>query len=343
MYFFIGILGLTATISIPIVIQRFSRRWTYTAGACMVAACAAALWTYTLPGQAAGMLFRVLGAGMLSVATSLYIMDYIPKTGLVRSESLRMTLAAIPWTICPYLGVRLYVTFGMASAYLWSGGWALLLIVVFWFFRLTDRISPNRLPPRPTNPLRSIRRFIQQPRMRLAWLVAFGRSCYWGTFYVYGPILMVSTGQGAKAGGLIVSISNALLITGVLWGRLGTRFGVRRVVVGCFLLAAICGCLAGVAGEAHPWTAALILLVGVLSAVALDAVGSTPFLRAVHPYERPQMTAVYRTNLDISDLLPALLYSVILGFTGLGGVFFALGLFSLFCAYMSWRHLPRSM
>ena len=55
------------------------------------------------------------------------------------------------------------------------------------------------------------------------------------------------------------------------------------------------------------------------------------------------MTAVYRTNLDLSDLLPALVYSVILGFAGLGAVFAALGLFCAFCAYISWRHLPRSM
>ena len=64
--------------------------------------------------------------------------------------------------------------------------------------------------------------------------------------------------------------------------------------------------LAGLAGEAHPWLAALLLLAGINFAVALDAVGNMPFLRAVHAYERPQMTAVYRTNLDLSELLPAL-------------------------------------
>ena len=73
---------------------------------------------------------------------------------------------------------------------------------------------------------------------------------------------------------------------------------------------------------------ALLLLIGINFAVALDAVGNVPFLRAVHVYERPQMTAVYRTNLDLSDLLPAFVYSIILAFTGLGGVFVALGIFS---------------
>ena len=134
-----------------------------------------------------------------------------------------------------------------------------------------------------------------------------------------------------------------LLIFAFWWGRLGNRIGVRPVVVASFLAAATSALLAGLAGEEHPWIAALFLLAGINFAVALDAVGSTPFLRAVHAYERPQMNAVHRTYLDLSELLPPFVYAIILGFTGLGGVFVALGLFCAFCAWLSWRHLPRSM
>ncbi|MDQ3559733.1 MAG: MFS transporter, partial [Pseudomonadota bacterium] len=167
--------------------------------------------------------------------------------------------------------------------------------------------------------------------------------CYWNTFYIYAPILMVATGQQKLSGGLIVSFGNALLMFAIPWGRLGGRIGVRRVVVLSFIATALAAILAGLAGEAHPWVSALLLLSGVNFAVALDAVGSTPFFRAAHPFERPQMTAVYRTNLDLSELLPPLIYSIILGFAGLGAVFVALGLFCACCAWVAWRHLPRSM
>jgi hypothetical protein len=306
-------------------------------------AASAALASYTIPGQAAGMFLRVLGAGTLAIALNLYIMEFIPKHQFVRSESLRFTLATLPWTVGPGFGVWLYVTFGLWATYAWSAGWAILLVGFFWYLKLSDLKAVRRGKLQPTNPLKSIRRFVAQPRLRLAWLIAFGRSCYWTTFYIYGPILMVSTGEGKLAGGLIVSAANALLISAIGWGRIGSRYGVRSVVVGSFMLAALCACLAGVAGEDHPWTAAILLLSGIMAAVALDAVGSTPFLRAVHSYERPEMTAVYRTNLDLSELLPPLIYGLILGFTGLGGVFVALGLFCLVCAWYSWRHLPRSM
>ena len=342
LFFVVGLFGIVATICAPILFRHFRRRTVYVMGALALVAASASFATYTLPGQAGGMFLRIFGAGALNIALSLYIMEFIPRHGFVRSESLRLALATLSWTFGPWFGVWLYVHFGYIAPYLWSAAWALVLIGIFFLFRLAGRSKPPP-PVRPVNPLASIRRFVAQPRMRLAWLIAFGRSCYWGTFYVYAPILMVATGEGKLAGGLVVSIGNALLASALGWGRLGSRFGVRRIVVLAFVSAGALAVLAGLAGERHPWIAALLLLAGVNFAVALDAVGSTPFLRAVHPYERPQMTAVYRTNLDLSDLLPALIYSIILGFAGLGAVFASLGLFCGFCAYVSWRHLPRSM
>ena len=85
------------------------------------------------------------------------------------------------------------------------------------------------------------------------------------------------------------------------------------------------------------------LLGSALFAIALDALGSTAFLRAVRAYERPQMSAVYRTYLDLSELLPPLVYSVVLAFFGLGAVFATLGVFAAFCGWLTWRYLPKSM
>lgn len=345
LYFVVGLVGLVATVSAPVFYRHLPQRWVYIGGALTLVASAACFATHTLVGQAAGMFLRILGAGMLAITLSLYILEFIPKQQLVRSESLRLAMSMMAWTVGPSLGVWLYVRFGSVAPYLFSASWAVILIGLFVMLRLSagKPAEEGRTQTRPVNPIDNIRRFIAQPRMRLAWLIAFGRSCYWGTFYVYAPILMVATGEGKLAAGLIVSLGNALLLFAIGWGRLGGRLGVRRVVVLAFALAAACAILAGVAGERHPWTSALLLLAGVNFAVALDAVGSTPYLRAVHPFERPQMTAVYRTNLDLSDLLPALIYSVILGFAGLGAVFIALGLFCAVCGVIAWRYLPRSM
>jgi MFS family permease len=343
LFFAVGIAGIGATLFAPLFFQRVPRRFVYTGGALALALASAALATHTLFGQALGMFGRVFGASTLSIVLNLYIMEFIPKHQLVRSESLRLALSTLSWTIGPAFGVWLYTEFGPVAPFAWSAAWALALIAIFWFFRLSSNQAISPGPLKPVRPLANVARFMAQPRMRLAWLIAFGRSCYWSTFFIYAPILMVATGQGKLAGGLVVSAGNALLFLAVPWGRLGGRIGVRPVAVFAFAAAAVAALAAGAAGADHPWVAALLLLFGTVFAVALDAVGSAPFLRSVHVYERPQMTAVYRTYLDISELLPPLVYAVILGFTGLGGVFVALSVFCAVCGWFAWRHLPRSM
>jgi hypothetical protein len=76
--------------------------------------------------------------------------------------------------------------------------------------------------------------------------------------------------------------------------------------------------------------------------MVLDGLGNIPFLRAVKPFERPQMATVFRTYIDLSDLLPAALYSVLLSFFDIRVVFLAAGLWMLVAAAVA-RHLPRSM
>ena len=86
----------------------------------------------------------------------------------------------------------------------------------------------------------------------------------------------------------------------------------------------------------------LCLLAAACGAVTLDALGGIPFMRFVHPYERPQMTSVYRTYIDMSDLVSAAAFWLLLNLFDLQAVFIASGLFALGMALVA-RQLPRSM
>ena len=343
LYTVVAILGLSATLFMPMLIERLSRRWVYTIGVCLIAVGSALFTTQTLVGQTGGMLMRVMGSSALAITLNLYIMDHIRKTHFMQSESLRMAWSMVAWTAGPTLGVLLYTRYGIVAPHVVVIVFCTLLLVLFWYFRLSDNalIRPGRI--RPANPFANIGRFVAQPRLRLAWLIAFGRSCFWTTFFVYGPLLMVVTGQGELAGGLLVSAGNALLFTAIFWGRMAQRFGARNTMAGSFLGVAAGLAGAGLCGEEFPLAAAALLLCAAFFAVALDALGSTTFMRAVRSYERPQMTAVYRTYLDFSELLPPLIYSIVLAFFGLGAVFGALAGFTVFCGLLVWRYLPKSM
>jgi MFS family permease len=343
LYTLVAVLGLSVTLSMPVLIERFARRWVYTAGASSLIIGSAFLVTQTLPGQMLGMLFRVMGASALSITLNLYIMDHIRKKEFMQAESLRMAWSTFAWTCGPLLGVYLYTRFGLFAAHGVVALFASVLLVLFWRFRLGDNplIRPGKTQPQ--NPLRNVRRFVSQPRLRLAWVIAFGRSCFWSTFFVYVPILMVATGEGKLVGGLFVSAGNALLFVALGWGRAGRRFGARRTIAFAFMMLALFLFAAGAAGEAYPLVAGSFLLCGALFCIAIDALGSTVYMRAVRAHERPRMTSVYRTYIDLSDLTPPLVYSIVLAFTGLGGVFATLGVFVAVCCWLTWRYVPKAM
>jgi MFS family permease len=342
-YTVVAIGSLIGTLLIPLLIQHTARRFIYSFGGLALILAALAMASYTLEGQVAGMFLRVFGAACLNVTTSLYILDHIRKHDYVRVEPMRMTFATFSWTIGPSLGVWLYTTYGVWAPHAFTAICSLVLLAVFWYLRLSDNTAIRAGKTKPSNPLTSIGRFVKQPRLRLAWMIAFGRSCFWVVFFVYAPILMVQSGLGKQAGGFLVSAGNAMLITAFLFGKYAQRVGVRQVIALAFFAMAAFAAGAGFAGADHPYVTAGLLLGGALAATAIDGVGSIPFLRAVHPHERAEMTGVYRTYLDLSELLPTALFSVLLLFAPLSAVFVALGVWSAICGVVAWRYLPRRL
>lgn len=343
LYTAVSLLGLSVTLFMPMLIHRFARRWVYTAGALLLGIGSLFFVTNSLAGQMLGMLCRVMGASALSITLNLYIMDHIRKTDFMRSESLRMAWSMVAWTCGPTLGIFLYAHFGVYVAHGAVAVFALALLALFWIYRLSDNPLIAAGKSRAINPFANIGRFVSQPRLRLAWIVAFGRSCFWTTFFVYGPLFMVITGEGELAGGLLVSAGNGLLFMAIFWGRAGKRFGARKTIAAAFLVMSVMLFAAGAVGETVPLLTGAFLLGAACFTIAVDALGSTVFMRAVHPYERAQMAAVYRTYLDFSELTPPLIYSVVLAFFGLGSVFATLGLLTAACAVLSWHYLPKAM
>ena len=343
LYSGVAVVALGFSLAIPLLIGRLTRKWVYTLGAVFLMAAAVALASQSVAGQVAGMAVRVMGTACLNVTLSLYVLDHVRREDFVPYDSTRLAYATVGWTVAPYLGVWLYANGGVWPVYALSGGSALLLLAVFWYLRLSATPVIAKGPSRPARPIGYVGRFVSQPRLRLAWLIAFGRSSFWSSFFVYGPILMVATGLGEEAGGLLVSLGNVMLITTIWWGRLSSRTGVRWLTTFAFSAASVMLLAAGLVGSTLPWLTAAILLGATAFIVPLDAVGGVPFYRAVHRNERAEMTAVYRSYMDFGELLPPLAYGVLLAFFGLGVVFVAMSGLLLFCAAMSWRFLPRRL
>jgi MFS transporter, ACDE family, multidrug resistance protein len=116
----------------------------------------------------------------------------------------------------------------------------------------------------------------------------------------------------------------------------GLRHGVRTAFIGasaCFVFAAL--------GHFWPPAAIIGLLASSLFLVMLDAFGGLPFLLAVRPAERTEMSAVYASYRDVSGILtPGVAWFVLL-IAPLAGVFVACAGGLLAAAAIAGRLHPR--
>lgn len=349
LYTLVGLGGLVGSFSIPFFIRRFRRRWVYSAGLGLLIAAALLLSLGTVWGQAGGMFLRNFGTAAINIALALYVMDYIPRRDFVKSEPLKLLLSTASWTFGPIIGGWLYRYAPQGSAEAVSILSCATLLIYFWWLRMTENPAVAAATRPPPNPLAAIRRFVQQPRLRLGWFIPFSRSCWWAMFFTY-PILYliqaertgaIPSGSGGFWGSVLVGAGNALLIFAPAIGRMAQHIGVRVTVIVAFLGAGALTLIAAGAYD-HPYALVAFLFLAALPCVMLDAVGNIPFMRAVRPFERPQMTTVFRTYIDLSDLIPSAIYALLLSFFDLQAVFIAIGLYMLLSASVA-RYLPRSM
>ncbi len=334
---------LCITLMMPVLLGRFRRRWTYTIGAGLLISGSMALASYSVVGQYAGVVLRNSGASIMAVTLQLYILDHIRKSELTTSEPLRLAISTFAWVVGPATGVWLYTNYGSPAPQFAAIAAALLLLSVFWYLRLHDKVNLPSGTLQTFNPLKNAGRFIAQPRLRLAWAIAFGRSCFWTTFFTYGPLLMIESGLAKELGGYLVSLSQFFLLGAFGFGALAKLIGVRKVITLCFAMMSISALVAGLFGIHSPYSAAGFLLFAALFTSGIDSIGAIPFLRAVRPLERQRMTAVYRTFLEFSELIPGFVFAIALSFFDVGIVFIILGLALSSMALLTWRYLPKSM
>ena len=137
----VSITVLAVTLMLPHVLGRLRRRWAYTFGVVLLMAASLALASHVLAGQAAGMLMRNVGAAITNISLSLYILDHIRRNDLARAEPLRLSLSTFSWMMGPATGVWLYVTFGPWGPQLAAIASASVLLVIFWYLRLSENVS----------------------------------------------------------------------------------------------------------------------------------------------------------------------------------------------------------
>ena len=337
-YFYVGVLSLAVALTVPLLNRWIPRRWLYTIG--VLAYIAGSLvclfaesWEFSI-----GLALMTLAVVVFTVCFNAYVIDYIARARLGEVESLRLFYSGAAWSIGPFLGVWLMRVWAPAP-FLLSALAAGCLLITFWKLRLGNGKAIHRAASEPTNPFAYLEKFLRQPRLVLGWTFAVIRSCAWWVYVVYLPIYAVENGHSEQLGGILLSISNAFLfmtpyMLKVMRGR------VRNAIIVGFTGSGILFLLAIFDG-AGPTIAIGLLVTASLFLVLLDISAGLPFLMAVRPSERTEMSAVYSTYRDVSGVVTPGAASLLLIVAPLK-IIFGLTAVSLFgCSYLATKLHPR--
>lgn len=322
-YLVAGVITLFWGLLVPRLTQLLPRRWVYSAG-CGLYLVAMALF---IAGTPLSVQLAILISAMATVTTfvclNAYVLDYVARADLGKTQGQQMVFAAVPWAVGPLTGVWLRGIWDPLP-FLVAGGFAVLLLAVFWYLRLGNGKQIARAKGPAVNPLAYLERFFRQPRLIIGWLFAVFRSCGWWVYVVYVPVFCIENGLGEELGGQMLSVSNATLLISPFLARMVRRFTVRRTMLWTLGYCTVLFVGATVFA-AMPMVSLALLFLASFGLVMLDVTGGLPFLMSVKPSERAEMAAVYSSFRDVSGILtPGAAYLVLLVFP-LSGIFAASG------------------
>jgi MFS family permease len=338
-YFIVGVLSLLAGLMVPFLSRFFARRWIYLLGASLFVAGALLAIEGSASATVVGLLLTTVATVMTFVCFNAYVLDYIARIELGRCETSRMFYSALGWTIGPALGVIL-MGWWRPAPFLVGAFAAAVMLGLFLYMRLGNGKLITRSQRPATNPLAYLPRFWAQPRLIAGWLFAVLRSCGWWVYVVYLPIFAIENGLGDQTGGIALSISNAALFVTPLMLRWMQKRSIRQAVRTGFIVSAALFVLSSTIST-MPWVAVMCLMLGSFFLILLDVSAGLPFLLAVKPSERTEMSAVYASYRDVSGIITPGVAWLVLSVVPVAGLFAAGGAGLLAAWVLAGRLHPR--
>lgn len=343
-YFGAGLVSLVVALFTPWLAGHVPRRFLYTGGIVVMIASNIAAALLGAPAAPFALLGNTVALVVMTVCFNAYVMDFIDRTSMGKNETARLLYSGLAWAGGPYLGVLLMDIWPQGPFWL-AVVFCFALLAFFWYLRLGDGKVITRARSKPANPLAYLKRFAVQPLLVAGWAFSCLRSVGWQVYIVYLPIFAVENGLGEQLGGMMLSLSNALLFLAPLVLRFLVARSVRFAIQIGFGFSALFY-FAAVGLAFLPYSAAAMATVATLFLstvflVVLDVAAGLPFLMSVKPSERTEMAAVYSTYRDVSAVVTPGAARLILVFAPLTAVFAATGAGLLACWFVAARLNPR--
>ena len=310
-YLLASILTLMVTLNFAPLERLLHRRWVLTLGAGFTLTATMILIFGEGFTVAIAIGLQSAAASLFSVCISLYIMDYIGKKELIFTESKRLLYTGIAWMIGPVLGLWMWENLRDWTPFALAALTAMAMASYFWYLRLGDNAVIRQAKRTPPNVFKIIPRFFSQPALRIAYWITLTRAIFWMTLFIYGPIYVVEAGLPTWIAGGLLSLVSGLLLASPMIRRLASRHGTRPILIVALALISVSIFGLFLTGAPKPVGLCFWILAS-LGGITVDVLGNIPFMRLVKPHERTEMTMIFSTWREGSQLLTPLLVTLVL-------------------------------
>ncbi|MDG2480407.1 MAG: MFS transporter, partial [Alphaproteobacteria bacterium] len=120
-YLVAGVIGLVGALVVPMMIDRFGRRWVSIGSTLCIVAAAIMMPTRTVWALYLGTILYTFGFFAIDIAINVAIMERIPRKTFVRFEAVRMACLGAGFTLGPWLGVFISDRIGLWSPFFLMG------------------------------------------------------------------------------------------------------------------------------------------------------------------------------------------------------------------------------
>ena len=340
LFFAVAIGGILASLVMPMVIRKTGNHRAFLLGSSVMLLSAGLFSLDQVAYFAAGLFFHSFAIASIEVSLTLYLLAAVPRRQLTRFEPMRIFSTVMALSIGPFLGVYFQEKISVDLPYWVCAGF---VVISYGYFRWLGlhRVKVQSSNTVHISPVNAIRRYVAQPRLRLAYGLILARSAWWTMFVIYMPIYCEQAGLGELVGAAIVSIGTGWTLTVPFWGWVARRYGIKRLLQIAFSSNSLI--LIVVYSFSHlPWVAVSLMVVCALATTMLDGVGNVLFFRAVRGRERAGMTAVFATYRDAGQLITPGIYALLLQLFALPVVFSTAAAWMAVAAYYS-RYVPAKM
>ena len=338
--FAVSVGGVVAALVMSKVIKALGTRFSYVLSNFLMLAAVSLMSASSLSLFAASLFLQIFAIASADVVLSLYVMAKVPRKEITQFEPYRITFSILALAVGPFLGVYLQNEVHVNLPYICAGLFSVAAVLMFYLLGLHH--VPTSQSKAPDARLRSnISKYFKQKRLILAYGLVMARSSWWGMFVVYTPIYASESGLGDLTGAALVSAGVAWTLSVPFWGWCARRFGVKRILIAGYVSSSIMTLCVFVASD-WPWVAAGLLFTAALGTTILDGAGNVLFYRAVRSQERPEMTSVFVTYRDTSQLVTPGVFMVLLNYFALPVVFLTASSWMMVAAWFG-RFVPKRL